>query len=713
MLLGIFQFNIITFQHSNKSIGERNISMEDIAKGIIGFEASGAGYVSTANDPHIEVLFNDSISGGYINIKIKNLKLDSVDIWSTSAQVFYALDGQYNELFSTRFKLKKGNNIIRIPDYIQVNSLRMDLAETTNVYFELESIKITSKFLGLYQLLLESFILTAVSMLLYFFINYRREDFCDVVDRINNITKKTFQTFALFGKELYQFILNNKFAFFVVVVVGCAGYGLLCTYYTIYIDEERAIIEARAGTGWLAQGRYGNYFIEKLLLVDGNFTTYLGDFIAALLLLCSSIIQCFNLSRIKKDGKLSKAAIIGFCSLYITMPYVSGAYMIVGVYNIQLGIALCLTAVVGYFILNYNKIKKIDYFYIVIMFSIAISVYQAFVPLFITMVVLYALCTVIFDETIYIKKIVFMIIRSAIVCVVSVGIYYIFNLYFVGLVGASSYLSDSFIGWGKGNSVINILKKTIYTIYKILLGSKELLYGGMIIKVTFILFIAFSLLWLLLYEKRKLFFIFLCGCSIFAPFSMNFVLGNTMFAGRTMLGIPLLIGTIWVILIEKSEKIYILRMISTILVCYLIVVQVQYLNKYFLADYKRYQMDQIASEEIINDIREANNGIYEVPVVFVGTYNYSQNGLMVPYELAGSYFSVDGGSISRITRFIQAEGYGIKTASREQIIDSYSYYRDMASWPEEGSVKAVNGYIIVKLSNPTEMWENAYIGVIN
>ena len=76
-----------------------------------------------------------------------------------------------------------------------------------------------------------------------------------------------------------------------------------------------------------------------------------------------------------------------------------------------------------------------------------------------------------------------------------------------------------------------------------------------------------------------------------------------------------------------------------------------------------------------------------MPIVLVGIYYHEDNGLTMPYELAGSFYTVDKGNIARMIHFMQAQGYNVDMPTLEQIADSYGHLEDMTTWPVKGSVK--------------------------
>lgn len=56
----------------------------------------------------------------------------------------------------------------------------------------------------------------------------------------------------------------------------------------------------------------------------------------------SALIQCFNFDKIsgKAINKLSKMI---FNGIVVSVPYICGAYMVVGIYNIEISLAICFT----------------------------------------------------------------------------------------------------------------------------------------------------------------------------------------------------------------------------------------------------------------------------------------------------------------------------------------------------------------------------------
>ncbi len=51
----------------------------------------------------------------------------------------------------------------------------------------------------------------------------------------------------------------------------------------------------------------------------------------------------------------------------------------------------------------------------------------------------------------------------------------------------------------------------------------------------------------------------------------------------------------------------------------------------------------------------------------------------MPYELAGSFYTVDKGNIARMIHCMQTQGYNVDMPTLEQIADSYGHLEDMTT----------------------------------
>ena len=658
---------------------------------------------SSNKDPKIFIEI-PSVEKIYIDIYVNNLGCNSNPITSTNAEIYYASDTSFTALQRVSFVIKKGHNIVQIPVNYSNKNLRIDLTDKKNIDINIRYLNIVDYFK--IEWFFKWNLLAVLLTILIICVLY-------ITKTNENVGAKFFYLFKPlreFSRRFGEYINKNSRVVAMTFLFALLSYGLLCAYYTIYIDEERQIIETYAETGWMAQGRWGNYLFERFFLTGTIYTSCLGDIFASIFLGISVLINIFNFFEISQK-RIQRHTQIVFCGLCMSVPYVCGAYMIVGIYNIEISLGFVLVAIANYFVLVCNESFGMRIAYASFWLMLSISIYQAFTSVFATSVVLGLLLRAYFSsEKLPYKHFLVSIFESMLVFIISVTLYYLINKCCFLLTGSTSeYLSNSFIGWGKGKTVLTIILEILENIKLVTIGSSKILYGGLIYRVSFGALGIWVILKIFSPRQNKAMLLFLTLCSLLMPFSLNFVLGNTQFAGRTLLALPSLLGVIWVILIEEFQNRRIICSIAQIVAVYLIFLQIQYINQFFLADFKRYQEDQIITQQIITDIRNVCNGYTQMPIIPVGTYWHDDNDLTMSYELAGSYYTVDGGSITRIIRFMQAQGYNVDMPTTEQIVDSYQYIKGMTSWPEDGSIKCINGYVIVKLSDPSNYWIQNYI----
>ena len=420
-------------------------------------------------DPKIFMQIDRQKDSLYVDIVVNKLEHNGNPVQSTNAEVYYSSDNYFTATQKVVFDLKVGHNVINVPAERIYTFLRIDLTDKKGLTVNLDEINVTDYFkINLYS---------AIMVILF----ARNSEYT-----IETKIRELFNCLMDFFKSFYNYILNNKIVAIMTFMFVLLSYGVLCSYYTIYIDEERQIIETYAEMGWVAQGRFGNYLFERFLLTGTIYTSWLGDAIAAVLLGFSALINVFNYNELS-EKKIHKFGQIVYCGISISVPYVCGAYMVVGIYNIEISLGLCLIAIASYFILV-NKGRKVTrYVWAVFCIFIGVSIYQAFVSVFATGIVLCFLFKVLFDkEKIILKGLIDQIFQSILICVISVIIYYLINKGFIMYMGSTSdYLSNSFVGWGKGYNFAEVLSNIFMNIKLVLIGSKQILYGGIIYKVSF------------------------------------------------------------------------------------------------------------------------------------------------------------------------------------------------------------------------------------
>lgn len=645
-------------------------------------------YLSKTIDPFI--ILNNKISDNviFVDMLVDNIKRNGVVTGKQKGQIYGLKDGIVDADGVKYFELRRGRNVVKFNNISKYDQIRIDYVSDSQIDVIFKKISITNYFEAIWFL---PIIVRTVALLVVvnFILLFQTGAFFDMVKRVGTRVDDIFRQFV-------KFVVKYKVAVIIIIAIAIACYGVLISYYTIYIDEERQLIEDYEEVAWIAQGRFINYFIERFLLVGKKYTPHLNDFLAVCLLTLSAIFHCSNLDKIKSID--SNWPIVFWGAYSLCMPFVNGAFMLVGIYNFEMALGqLILAFVMAILISDYYSIWT--YVICIFLLTLAIGIYQAFVPLYITLVIVYYIYIKLSKDKEKYKKIVKV---SVISLLLSLIVYYIADKVILNCynIPKSSYLSSNFIGWNNGCDFTEIVRGIMVSIGGIYLGRYKYMMAGELMPISLVLMCIYVIYILDCTKFERVEYTGLFILLLLAPFSLMAATGSNFIAGRTMLGIPYVIAFIWFISWGGIQKLPIARVTVGVIGVLLIFNQIQYLNQFFLADYNRYQQDKIIASEIMADIREVNSGNMDVNVVFHGRYSHDDNNMTTYYENAGSFFSVDGGSNLRITRFMQAIGYDINIATDISEDRVKSCIEGKPNWPEKGSViKIDDGYTIIKLSD--------------
>jgi hypothetical protein len=140
--------------------------------------------------------------------------------------------------------------------------------------------------------------------------------------------------------------------------------------------------------------------------------------------------------------------------------------------------------------------------------------------------------------------------------------------------------------------------------------------------------------------------------------------------------------------------------------------QIAYNMSLAYTDHVRYEWDKAQTEELCQDLLEANNGeMPEQPVIFVGYQKPELDSWCARTEMFGwSFYEWDYGTENptgvthRVAGFVQAymgeklnEEY-----TEEQTKQAVEMAAQMSVYPEAGSIEAGEEFIVVRLSDVTE-----------
>lgn len=511
-----------------------------------------------------------------------------------------------------------------------------------------------------------------------------------------------------FSRCFYKFLIHNRFLLLSTTFIVVVCYGFEITNYTMSIDEELAFNSGDQITAWLQQGRLGIGLIKFLFFRQWGYIPYFSTLVSVCILALSALVWCFLFSCFF-EKRLSTFVYVVFVGFYLSVPAINASFISFDTYNVEISIGMLSLAMSIYFI--YDKVSdkslaqnKRNIIMPFLLLLLSISIYQAFVAVFLVAVTIYLLTNLMRkmdnpEDNSLDRKFVY---NSSATLVLALVVFFIINKIVGFFVPASNY-TDSFVAWGKIPflSVIKGIIKSLKGIYfNMSIQNTIFLY-------TFLLLIVISVVLYFMTKSviLKSKFLIVLLILFFSPFSLCFALG-TILPYRALIGLPLQIGFVWFLGALVFEKYINLRRLYRIFSILILIIQIQTINQIFVGDNFRYKMDINTGNELASGILQYSNGNINKPVVFIGSYERKEERVIRFDTIGASFFEWDDGNNWRINSFLRTLGYNFQAPSKEQVKEVVNEVKitNMGSWPQKNSIIALQNFIVVKLSNPSALW---------
>lgn len=504
-----------------------------------------------------------------------------------------------------------------------------------------------------------------------------------------------------------EFVQKNKRAIVLSLIFTFVCFGFMLTNFELSIDEETWILSQKQSLLWLQQGRFGIWLFDLIFTTGGNYAPFLWDVLAIILWYVSGIIFFYTLLSKKEI----KEWIFGLSmAMYTSLPFVVGESLGFSMYSVQVCLAMVAVAGGFYCTEKYSiEHSKKNLVLAVIMLVWAFSVYQALVGVYITIVVAkYMLMTS--DGEKFTKQSRKDLLLHVIMCCGSTVIYFLINKVVFLIVGDPGYLSNGYIGW-KNPGCMLLFVKVVANMGRILLAipyKGNYIYGGVVIRVVVIIFAIYAIA--LFFRKKgwknKLqVFVFSVALCI-APFMVYILLNTINVFGRMLLGLPITLAVAVYIVLSQVSKAKKMKVVVTIMVCYLLFLNACNMNLIYFYDSIVYTRDCAIADQIMNRIEKETVDYSEKPIAFIGMIEQDDLPIQKSATLGGSFFEWDEGNETRIRDFLLTRGYKIEIASGVALQKALQQADQMNTWPKEGSVCELDDVIVVYLSEPTEAWYN-------
>lgn len=481
-------------------------------------------------------------------------------------------------------------------------------------------------------------------------------------------------------------------------------FGFFLTNHTIGIDEETWILENENSLLWLLQGRFGIQFLNFFLTDYGRFAPFLWDFLSVVIWYMAGVVFSFALFS-RKDNESKIVPLFFFLAYFSSVPFVEGEIFAFSQFNLQISIGM-LACSVSMLLLcgNLERKNRRAYVFAIVLLVFSFSIYQAYICVFVTVVVAYCLTGFMRKEKNLWKK----TGLFSSVCVISIILYYAINLLITFIIGSAGYLSENYIGWFEETSIWKALFLALANIVRVSFGITiydETIYGGIVIGIITISFIIWGLSRLFAEKtwKRRGLLLFYGVSLVCAPFILYVLLGTYKTHGRMLLAIPLA-GAVELWLILTYVKSVFWKQLCIIISSYLLFLNARNMNMlYYEADIV-YQYDKELANQVMYDIQREGMDYHKKPVVFIGRKEMDPIPIEEAGTIGGSLFEWDDGNNYRMRDFIQTLGFELLTPNEAQINEALALSGDMEVWPEENGIIESDNVIVVYFSEPTEQW---------
>lgn len=522
------------------------------------------------------------------------------------------------------------------------------------------------------------------------------------IKSIQNIKRKIIESINGMISEFHniiEYISKNKYIVYIAIFFSLLAHGVALFYFKFGIDSENAIVNYDP-KGWIIQGRFGMALIKKILCTETITVPAYNIFLGLTMLVLFTILSIYIIN--KYSEKHNKLANIVFIVIFITFSQIP-TYMTFVMYSFEVSMAYFIVAVSILYISRaiLDKHSILDIIVGIMLLMTAISMYQAFITLYVSFVCI--ICLINSNKSKDITNEIINIGKFVGVLVIAVIIYFSINFILTGTIMNGGGYLDTFIGW-KNNDISKVILEIIRSIKIVITG--EGMYGAKLLKIYYII-MPLILISILSKSKKVIKSIYLVGFML-SPFLFNIVLGSAQ-PIRSLVTLPFFVGmfSYILILIFENKNIQKIIFIGILLSG---MYQAQATSKLYFGDYMRYEQDVQLGNSIAQKIEELDLGEHpKYPVVYVGLHSSQDSKIIIHNEVIGySFFEWDQGNIGRINHFMDIIGHTYIAPSNENVKKACQISKTMPLWPSSGSVKFEDNVIIVKLSEPTEMWAQRY-----
>lgn len=501
--------------------------------------------------------------------------------------------------------------------------------------------------------------------------------------------------------NIKEYIRNHKSIFLSACLFSFFCFCYMLVTPGISIDEETWIQIEKPFSMWLVQGRWGIDLFNFLSMDQGRYAPVMWDILAILSWNAAGILFSYTLF----GENVKKVPLFFFQAYFCSLPFVLGEMFSFSMFSFQ--IALGMLSVAAGFLYSVRAEKsgsKRQWIAALLFLVYAFAVYQAYICVYITAVAAYCLYTFLEKK----ERMIHQICTWAVLCLLSIGIYYGVHIVLMKAVGTSSYLTDNYVGWFEEGGILKALFMAFANIVRVTLAvpvAGESIYGGEVIRVVTLAFLIF-VMYRIIKEKGsagKAGILFYAFALTAGPFALFLVLGTYKTHGRVLLGLALA-GAVELYLILSSIKRESVKKAGIAAGAYLLFLNAKNMNMLFYSANVAYEHDRTVANQVMYDIKRLGYDYHSKPIVFLGMEEMDEVGLPVSDTVGSSVFAWDDGNIARMCNFMKTEGYRVTAPEPSDIQTALELKNSMNIWPQEGSITETEDVIVVLFSEPSEKW---------
>lgn len=489
-------------------------------------------------------------------------------------------------------------------------------------------------------------------------------------------------------KNTTKYFLKNKAFIVAIILVTVLSFGFTITNSSVGMDDT-AFDRYYKDKEMLSIGRWGSYLVYQILNIT-EFIPFWIDFIASSIIMLTAVLWCIFLKRQLQD-KLSDMAYIVFATIFISFPIINEIFIfencniavMLGSFLASLGIMV--------FYENYSNIhKKSIYLVSALILTLAMSMYEACAQIMLVSICITAILMIYTNKDKKVKDIFKYIFSSLAILIISI----VLNTVIVKLIylfGVRvSDVADKEINWGKF-SILESLQLIVFNIINAISNVKyfPVLILDIFSVVGLIISVSQS-------DKKRNYMILLLYIAMFLSNFAISILQLDYVLYRTCTSWGLFVAIIVMVAYKFLSEYKITKILATICIVILLLLQTKTLNQLFYNDYMRYQKDLKIAHELIYDLEKSYDT--SKPLVIMGTpykskggYGAQSNSLSVLWWGKKAF----GDNGAEFIKFLNSLGYNFKRPNDEQYEKGKVEAETMNRYPKDGSIKELEDCIVI------------------